>query len=134
MQTANSTVLVGVGDSVDRLDAALVLRTCTAAGRILSLSAPLVATPAQLTAMLDCPAGQPHSCAGKLWFEHIISQKDNYIVDCDQARLVEYLSLAARASVGSGLAETHLPLPPASWAGIAVQPPHTPCCIPPPPP
>ena len=40
------TVQVGIGDSVDQLDAALVMRTCTAAGRILSLSAPLMPTPA----------------------------------------------------------------------------------------
>ena len=59
---------VGVGDSLDMLDADLTMRTCRADGKLLHLDKPLTVTPLQLQRMAThCKASVPHSCIGEIW-------------------------------------------------------------------
>ena len=59
---------VGVGDSLDMLDADLAMRTCRADGKLLHLDKPLTVTPLQLQRMAAyCKASVPHSCIGEIW-------------------------------------------------------------------
>ena len=59
---------VGVGDSLDMLNADLAMRTCRADGKLLHLDKPLTVTPLQLQRMAThCKASVPHSCIGEIW-------------------------------------------------------------------